>query len=151
MTSRTADISLGVTSLAIAALVYWSADQIPPSLIAQVSAGLVPKIVSVCLAGLALGQIWMTIRQGGGSLSASAASGRKLPVLVTAILLGLFILLLDTGLIGFEGAGFLFVLASVMALSPRSLRSLLIAVAVAGISVAGTVILFTRVFTVILP
>lgn len=163
ISARTQDILFVVVSLSIAGIVYWSADQIPPSLLAKISAGLVPKLVAVAMAGLALLYLFMQFGQSlrdptGLALNADEtliggdhSLGLNRPVVKTSLLLGLYILVIQLDIAPFWLSSLAFVFASILALSVINARGILIAAALAAVSVSLTIVIFTQLFTVVLP
>ena len=144
---------LSLICFALAGLVYSAADQIPPSLLAQVSAGLVPKLLAVCLALLAAINLVLVVFRTTVRIDPPAGfvNAGHYRMLVLLILLGLFTALLDQGLLRFPVAALAFVFTATLVLSRPHWRAVLIAAAIALLSVGLTVFVFTRVFTVILP
>lgn len=160
MNTRNREGLLALACLLVAALVYWSADQIPVSLMAKISAGLVPKMIAASLALVACLHLFMTFKSqpeaDQGTMKTDVAESESegfsaCRVLFSSILLGLFILCLEQGWLGFWLAACLFTALGILLLSEVTVRSILLATIISLLSVSLTVLLFTRVFTVILP
>lgn len=164
MSSQKRESLLVFICVITAALVYWSADQIPVSLMAKISAGLVPKVIAVSLALLAcLHLLLMVMKPSAKAMDDNQSSAEHvvspngveefsiLRVAVSVILLAAFILCLDQGWLDFWSAACLFTGTGILLMSELSVRSVMLAVVVSLICVSSTVLLFTRVFTVILP
>ncbi len=164
MNTRSREGLLALACLLIAALVYWSADQIPVSLMAKISAGLVPKMIAVSLALVTCLHLIMTFKsvpeaededsQGAMKMDVTESESEGFSVwrvLFSSMLLGLFILCLEQGWLGFWLSACLFTALGIVLLSEISVRSLVLATMISLLSVSLTVLLFTRVFTVILP
>lgn len=160
MTNRTKELMLVVACLVIATLVYWSANQIPSSLLAKINAGLVPKIVAVSLILLAILHLIFVVsanRTSNSQTSTSAIDDRterndgriRIALLVSFMIV--FVICLEFRLTEFWLLALGFVFLSVLAMSGVSSRSILIAASIAAISVGATIIFFTKIFTVILP
>lgn len=154
------ETSVAVSSLVLAGLVYWSADQIPASLLAKISAGLVPKAVAIALAGLAILQLMLmffSISKGSTDLGESEETDAKHDkngwkrIVIISILLGVFVAILDWHLMDFSIAATIFVFLSIVTLSDVNTLSLLKAFVVSIATVGLTVAIFTQLFTVILP
>ncbi len=165
MNNRTKELMLVVACLAIATLVYWSANQIPSSLLAKINAGLVPKIVAVSLILLAVLHlifVFSANRTSNSQTSNSQTStgaiddrterndGRTRIALLVSFMI-VFILCLEFRLTEFWLLALGFVFLSVLAMSGVSSRSILIAASIAAVSVGATIVFFTKIFTVILP
>ncbi|ASJ73786.1 tripartite tricarboxylate transporter TctB family protein [Granulosicoccus antarcticus] len=166
MSVRYRESILVAISLVTAILVYWSADQIPSSLMAKISAGLVPKMIATSLALIACLHLLLIFKNRSedaddvGDSPVSAGSDEGISeggvfslwrMVTSAVLLGLFILCLDQEWLSFWWAGCLFTAFGILLLSELSVRAVLMAVTVSLVSVSLAVLLFTRVFTVILP
>lgn len=165
MNNQTKELMLVVACLAIATLVYWSANQIPSSLLAKTSAGLVPKIVAISLILLAILHLIFVFsanrtsntQTSNSETSTSAIDDRterndgriRIALLVSFMII--FVLCLELGLTEFWLLALSFVFLSVLAMSGISSRSILIAVSIAVVSVGATIVFFTKIFTVILP
>jgi len=160
MNNRTKELMLVVACLALATLVYWSANQIPSSLLAKINAGLVPKIVAVSLILLAILHlifVFSANRTSNSQTSTSAIDDRterndgriRIALLVSFMIV--FVICLEFRLTEFWLLALGFVFLSVLAMSGISSRSILIAASIAAVSVGVTIIFFTKIFTVILP
>lgn len=160
MNNRTKELMLVVACLAIATSVYWSANQIPSSLLAKINAGLVPKIVAVSLILLAilhLISVFSANQTSNAQTSTSAIDDRtehkdgRIRIALLVSFMMVFILCLDFRLTEFWLLALGFVFLSVLAMSGVSSRSILLAASIAAVSVGATIVFFTKIFTVILP
>nr|WP_306264981.1 tripartite tricarboxylate transporter TctB family protein [Pararhizobium sp. IMCC3301] len=156
------DVLLVIASIVLGVTVYWSADQIPPSLMSNISAGLVPKIIAIAMIALAILFLLLTYLNspGGAStppgapvrwISGLKAPGASRPIWITSALLLVFLMAIEWKVLPFWLSGGLFCFLAVLALSSFSLKNIAISAAVAVLSIIVTLIVFTRVFTVILP
>lgn len=165
MNNRTKELMLVVACLAIATLVYWSANQIPSSLLAKTNAGLVPKIIAVSLILLAILHLIFVLSANRTSktptsntqTSASAIDERtqrndgRIRIALLVSFMVVFVICLEFRLTEFWLLALGFVFLSVLAMSGISSRSILTAASIAAISVGATIVFFTKIFTVILP
>lgn len=146
--------------LVISALVYWSADQIPASLMDKFGAGLVPKILAVALAILSTlqfisGYLFRKKKagttQGVPPAGSDGSLGFYVRIAVVMLVFAAFIFVLDLEIVPFWVSGFVFVFIETFILAAKNLRGVIEATATAAISVGVIVVVLTQVFTVILP
>lgn len=154
------EITMAIFAFVIAGAVFWSADQIPPSRLSDINAGLIPKLVALVVAGLALLHVPLNlvkrrtidlIEDARGRDEEGQSRGNTRRMMLTVCLLGALVFLVEYEIVPFAFAGFFFVYCAVLALSELTLRSILKAGIVAGATMVFTVLVFTQVFTVILP
>lgn len=154
------EVFLSVTCVVLAGLVYWSADQVPPSLLATVSAGLVPKVLSATLAVLAVlhlavmffkSELAAPVHKNHVEPRSFGPSSGQIRVTLLLLLICGYVAALNLALLAFTPASIIFVFAVVLLMTGLSRRNLFIAVITSGISVSITVFVFTKIFTVILP
>ena len=154
---RVADWLLGACCLALAAIVWFAAQDIPASLLSTIGAGYVPGLLAIVLAGL--GALHLLVTATRTRAPAAAATTPPAPgprrqvgrVIGLAVLLTAFVALLDLGLLSFWPTAIGFVFFSGLLLAGRAPRAWGVAALTAAIGVGITWAVFTQLFTVILP
>lgn len=160
-TSRTADALFGGIMLALAVVVFATAWQLPPSLFDPLGPGAFPLLVSGLMGGLALillGRLALGLATGRSATSIIQGMGaetehRQRPWLAVGLYLltVAYALALAFAHIGFLAPTVVYVGVLGFALSGRTRRDALTALAVAVVGGIGTWLLFTRVFLVLWP
>lgn len=161
---RWVDRGVALGLVVLAAVVWNSAAAIPPSFLdTGFGADYLPKLLAVVLVVLALTLLTETrnkdaeTRTGtepstvldGGLVARCWAIARR--PLALAVLLAAFILAIDLGLLGSYPAAALFLFAAGLLLAGVSRRSLLLSAACSLLVTLAVYLLFTQVFTVLLP
>lgn len=161
---RWVDRSIALGLVVLAAVVWNSAAAIPPSFLdTGFGADYLPKLLAVVLVVLALTLLAETrnkhaeTRTGiepstesdGGLVARFWAIARR--PLALAVLLAAFILAIDLGLLGSYPAAALFLFAAGLLLAGVNRRSLLLSAASSLLVTLAVYLLFTQVFTVLLP
>lgn len=158
---RLGDAIFGVVMLAVAVVVFATAWQLPPSLFDPLGPAAFPLLVSGLMAGLALillGRLALGLATGRSATSIIQGMGddpghRKRPLLAAGLyaLTVLYVVALAYARIGFLLPTAVYIGVLGYALSGRSRRDGLVAVAVAAVGGLGTWYLFTRIFLVLWP
>lgn len=152
------DIVTGIALLGLSAVVLWQAERLPPPIFDPIGSAFLPRAVALVIAGLSLVMIAGALSaaraelaqdNGGGDAAGSrSAAGRGLAVVV---MLAVYGVLLESGMVGFTAATALFVAATGTLLS-RGNHRVMVASVVTGIVLAVACrYVFTQIFYIDLP
>lgn len=152
------DVVAGLGLLALAGVVWWQAELLPPPIFDPIGSAFMPQAVALVIAGLSLVMIAAAFSTARAKLSRQvpsdeatggwSAAGRALAVVALLLVYGA---LLATKGVGFTVATVLFVAATGILLSCGNRRVMVASVISALLLAAACSYIFTQIFYIDLP
>jgi len=152
---RKLDIGVAAALIVICVAVFWESLSMPPAFYDPIGPAAFPRVLSVTIGFLSIILIIKALRlpSGKSSQTARQPAYRKRPDLAvgSAILTGIYVLLLTLRLFSFGVVTTAFLISFIMLLMPFDRKRLLIAVIIALMMGFGGGYIFTHVFYIDLP